>query len=213
MTRQDPGVGRRARSQSGRRRLMTDEERAATALRGSRARRLARADPGRTRWFREHGVSFERHYTGRWRRAVAADDLHRPLPRPARRHPRPTGSARPRTTPGCGGCRRARCRRSATGSGRPATTPTTTGSGTSATPTCTTSRAGASRPTPPTASRSRPRAGLPRRRPAGAVRLLRLGRPRAARAAIGDCGVRLRPAHRRPRRRLARGPLRPPRGR
>ena len=56
----------------------------------------------------------------------------------------------------------------------------------------------------------RRRAGLPRCRPAGPVRVLGLGRPRAPRRPPGQQRGAPRPAHRRPGRGLAGGPLRPP---
>ena len=63
------------------------------------------------------------------------DAVHRPVPRPPRRHPDRRARQDGRRLPHALAAAPARCRRSATGSGPAATTPTTTASGTSATPT------------------------------------------------------------------------------
>ena len=60
---------------------------------------------------------------------------------------------------------------------------------------------------------ARRRRGLPRGRPAGALRLPRLDRARAPWRAAGERRHRAGPAHRRPGRGVARGPLRAPPGR
>ncbi len=118
--------------------VMTDEERATppyetAAVSAWRDQTL----PGR-RWFDQHGVNFVRHYTGSLACVPSRPTIftgHYP-PRPARGSPRPTASARPRTTHGCAGCVAARSPpHSATGSAPRVMTPTTTASGTSLTPT------------------------------------------------------------------------------
>ena len=107
-----------------------------TAVRVRRAAAVARRDADRAEVVRRprRVVRAALHRVARLR-AEPADAVHRPVSRTCTASPRPTGSASCTTTRDCGGCPRARCRRSATGSGPPATTPTTTASGTSATPT------------------------------------------------------------------------------
>ena len=68
-------------------------------------------------------------------RTQPPDDLHRAVPRRARRHPDQRARQDGRRLPDAVAARRVRCPRSATGSAPAGTTPTTTASGTSAMPT------------------------------------------------------------------------------
>ena len=115
--------------------IMTDEERAAPPYESAELTDW-RSTLNGSRWFNEHAVSFNRHYTGSLACVPSRPTLF------TGQYPDVHGVTQ---TDGLG---KARYPLSVIGSERPAMTPTTTGNGTSLMPTCSTTRENRFRRTP-----------------------------------------------------------------
>ena len=194
--------------------ILTDQERAAPPYETDVLREW-RADalPGR-RWFAEHGVTFGRHYTGSLACAPSRPTLFTGQYPDVHGVTQTDGLGKDGDDRACGGCVRARCRRSATGSVPPATTRTTRANGTSSHADLHDAATGRSLATNDDDGNVMPRRrrSLRGSRPARRVRVLRLDRTGTARPRARQQRAATRPAHGRSCRGLARGSIRPPAG-